>query len=85
VSIGGAVRGRTPCSIEVARAEDAVTVVVLRSGFKPITERLVPDTDQRLILRLHPVAAVSRPTKPRSARANPPQPPKPAPVFERFD
>jgi len=85
VSIDGAARGRTPCSIEVARAEDAVTVAVVRSGFTPINERVVPDIDQKLILRLHPAAAISRPTKPRSARANPPQPPKPAPVFERFD
>jgi eukaryotic-like serine/threonine-protein kinase len=85
VSIGGKQVANTPWSIDLARTGEALTLVVSRGGFLPITERVVPDTDQKLVLHLQPVAAMTGQKKARSARPKSATPPNKAQVFERFD
>lgn len=83
VLVAGTRRGSTPCSIELARASDALTVVVSRSGFKRVAERVVPDADQKLVVHLQPVRATARPTKSSRSPSTPPK--EKQPVFDRFD
>lgn len=82
VSIDGAAHGPAPCSIELARADRVVAVVIARDGFQAITERVTPTSDHKLVVYLQPVAAPTR--APRSRRAAPPRPEPPA-AFERFE
>jgi serine/threonine-protein kinase len=80
VILAGALRGRTPCSIEIPRSEAPITVVVARDGFPPVAERVIPGTDQRLVVHLAPSASKPK-TRPRPT---PPDLDTPA-VFERFE
>jgi serine/threonine protein kinase len=84
VSIDGKQVGSTPFSTDLARTDEALTLTVSRRGFRPLTERMVPDADQKLILRLQPVAAVASPKRAR-VRPKPAPPPDKPRVFERFD
>jgi len=68
VLLAGALRGRTPCSIEVPRGEQPITVVVARDGFPPVAERVIPGTDQRLVVHLAPSASTPKPrARPKGA------------------
>jgi serine/threonine-protein kinase len=54
ITIDGRDHGVTPKELELVRSEQAVILVLRREGFHPLTERLVPSTDQRLVLPLRP-------------------------------
>jgi hypothetical protein len=84
VSIDGKV-ATTPCSIDLVRTDEALTLAMSRRGFQLVVERVVPDTDQKVIVHLQPVGAMASPKKGRSARPKPVPPTKKPPVFERFD
>jgi serine/threonine-protein kinase len=83
VSIDGKRVANTPCSIDLARTGEALTLAVSRGGFRPVRERVVPDADQKLILHLQPVAAMAGPKKARTARPRPAASSNDVPVLER--
>jgi serine/threonine-protein kinase len=84
VFVGGRLRGRTPCSFTLTRADDEITVAISRDRFHPVAERVVPDADQKLLVHLQPSAAIvdmnqgARP-RPKSLTTGGPA------VFERFN
>ena len=88
VRVDGEVRGTAPCTIAVARGRAALVVEVLRDGFRPVTERVVPDADQKLVIHLQelaaPVAVPPAIEKEPGVRASPPKKKKTPAVFERF-
>ena len=56
VSIAGEERGTTPADVRIARGTAAVELLIEREGFAPITQHVVPDVDQRLVLGMSPAA-----------------------------
>jgi hypothetical protein len=79
ITIDGHDHGVTPEDLELVRSDASVTVVLTRDGFHPVTERLVPATDQRLVLPLRPVERATRPRAP-APTAPPTTPPSAAPT-----
>jgi hypothetical protein len=49
--------GSTPLDTRIARASSPVDVVLRRPGFAPLTTRVLPDVDQRLVLTLRAAAS----------------------------
>lgn len=84
VFVDGQRRGNAPCWIELVRTDQALAVAVSRAGFKPIAERVVPNTDQKLLVHLQPLAARATPNRPARAPSGSPPPP-PSTAFERFE
>ncbi|MBS2013426.1 MAG: protein kinase [Deltaproteobacteria bacterium] len=81
VFVDGEERGATPVDLRLPRGTTPVEVELVRVGFSPISQPIVPDADQKLLLSLTPSS--SKATGPRFRK------PKPAPSatsgFRRFD
>jgi serine/threonine-protein kinase len=61
VSVDGIDRGATPTTVWLPRGERAVTLALHLEGHETVTERFVPDVDQRLRLTLTPTEATEAP------------------------
>lgn len=79
VRVAGEDKGTSPLDLRLPRSTQAVAIDVVRDGFKPARESLVPDVDQRLKLTLV-AAPVAGPT-PAAA----PQAPTTGKKIRRFD
>jgi hypothetical protein len=79
----GVERGVTPLDLHLPRAAAPVVVELRSAGFAPTSQTVVPDTDQKLLLALQPLAKGQRPRQP-SAASKPPGSGAPG-GFRRFD
>jgi serine/threonine-protein kinase len=83
VAIGGSDRGDTPLDLRLPAGDVPLRIDLHRSGYRALSQTVVPNRDQMLVLSMQPVAApvVRSPT-----RAPQPAPPVAAPSgFRRFD
>jgi serine/threonine-protein kinase len=99
VVVDGREAGTTPASIELPRGAEAVALEVSSAGYLTLSERVVPDADQHLILQLQPVpppaassaaAPTKRGSRPAPARAStrpsaPAPTPSPAPTPAKIE
>jgi hypothetical protein len=80
ILVGGTVMGVSPMDLKLPKNTEPVDVEIRRAGYQTLTERVVPDMDQRLRLSL--IASAVAP-------APPPPTPRPAPSsqgpYHRFD
>jgi serine/threonine-protein kinase len=92
VTIGSATRGVTPVDLTLPRSVEPVSLELRKSGYQPLTQSLVPDVDQRIVVSLDPMTGprAGRPTTPSAPSRPPPAvpaataPPSASP-FQRFD
>jgi serine/threonine-protein kinase len=82
VLIGGAELGVTPTDVRLPQGTTPLSMQLRRSGYQTLVQRLVPDSDQRLLLSLEPLRSAS--PSPRPA-APPPSAPPAGTGFRRFD
>jgi serine/threonine-protein kinase len=99
VLVQGSERGMTPIELKLDRDAGPVGIELLKGGFLPLTQTVVPDADQRLLLSLQPATlAAPPPSAPspvvtRGKKASKPPTSVPAraaesvdpPGFHRFD
>lgn len=69
VSVGGEARGSTPLDLRVARGTSPLSLQLSRDGYRPVSEEVVPDVDQRLRLSLPRETTRRRRTTRRRPRA----------------
>ena len=80
--IDGQDRGTTPADVSIARGREPVRLEILRQGFAPLTQSVVPDVDQRLVLGLSPLGRV----RPKGSSAAPRSTSSPAnDEYHRFE
>ena len=64
VAVDGEDRGVTPLDVRVAKGTAPLTISLKGAGYVPMSQQLVPDKDQRLVLSLLP-APKHRPHPPK--------------------
>ncbi|MEZ4263138.1 MAG: serine/threonine-protein kinase [Polyangiaceae bacterium] len=67
VVVAGKTRGKTPVDLPFPRGERAVKVVLRRAGHRALTQSVVPDRDQKLLLTLQPNVGAPAPKGSSSA------------------
>jgi hypothetical protein len=96
VTVDGAPNGTTPATIRLPKSKTPVRVDLSLAGYMPLTQEIVPDVDQRIVLPLVAQRPRTRPTTttplPPAATTSAPAPPPPSAVpsqrpsgFTRFD
>jgi hypothetical protein len=96
VFLGGEDRGSTPVDVRLPRGQGRTSMDIRRAGFATLTQEIVPDQDQRLLLTLAPIVLMHRPLPTAKPSAMPAAPPPPVPTtsaaaqpastgFHRFD
>jgi serine/threonine-protein kinase len=61
VFVAGSDRGATPVEVRLARGSDPVALEIRKTGYVTVTEKVVPDEDQRLVLTLSPASPSRHP------------------------
>ena len=59
VLLDGRDRGVTPLDVKLPRSASSLPLELRRSGYAPLLQTVVPDSDQRLLLSLHPRPGVA--------------------------
>jgi eukaryotic-like serine/threonine-protein kinase len=85
VSVDGAEKGTTPFDLRVQRTTEPLQLELRHAGFRPLSQRIVPDRDREVLFTLEPER---RTTETRKTR--PPSPPSPpasgtTSPFRRFE
>jgi serine/threonine-protein kinase len=88
VTLAGSDRGLTPLDVQVPRGTSPIVLELRSPGFTLLTQSVVPDADQKLLLALQPLRGTRPLTRP--SPTTPTAIPKPPPSaaasgFRRFD
>jgi serine/threonine-protein kinase len=74
VMVAGRDAGTTPADVSIPQGTAPVSIEIRRDGFEVLSERLIPDVDQRLVMTLHP-----RPKQRPISTSSAPKPSEPRP------
>jgi serine/threonine-protein kinase len=86
VRVGGSPQGESPIDLHLARGDEPVAIELERRGYQVVSQAVVPDADQKLILALQPLSGPAPPARPRPAgRPAARSAPAASSGFRRFD